>query len=128
MELLFDNPLYPTTGDHSVTTANDTVETTIFTATPVYGGRIVVELDLQTLVTAGEGGTITTKLKHMIDDATLRIIDEDEFVVGVDTVMPRLEGAFSNVTASNCQVTIQCSDNVTETRVVPWMRLEAIGL
>ena len=128
MELLFENSLYVTTGDHSVTTANDKVETTVFTATPVYGGRIVVQLDLAALVTAGEGGVITTRLYHMIDAETLRIIDEDEFVVGVDTVMPRVDGSFSNLTASNCRVTIQCSDDVTETRTVPWMRLEAIGL
>jgi hypothetical protein len=128
MELLFDNSLYISTGDHSVTTANDTSETTIFTATPVYGGRIVVELDLATLVAAGEGGIITTRMYHMIDEENLRIVDEDEFVIGEDTVMPRVEGSFSNTTASNCRVTIQCSDDVSETRVVPWMRLEAIGL
>lgn len=126
MELLFDNSLYITTGDHSVTLANDTVETTVFTGTPVYGGEITVQLDVQELVTAGEGGTITFKLKHMIDEATLRIIDEDEFVVGVDTVMPQLKGDFSNLTASNCRVTIQCSDVVTATRTVPWMRFEKI--
>ena len=126
MELLFPISLYITTGDHSVTTANDKTETAVFTCTPVYGGQITVELDLQALVTAGEGGVITTKLKHMIDDTTLRIIDEDEFVIGVDTVMPSLSGYFSNLTASNCSVTIQCSDDVTVTRVVPWMRLELI--
>jgi len=128
MELLFDNSLYITTGDHSVTTANDTLETTIFTATPVYGGRIVVELSVATLVAAAEGGVITTRLYHMIDEENLELIDEDEFVVGVDTITPRVEGSFSNTTASNCRVTIQCSDDVTTTRVVPWMRLEATGL
>ena len=128
MELLFDNPLVVTTGTHTVTTANDTVETTVFTCTPIHGGKIVVQLDYATLIAAGEGGVITAKLKHMIDAATLRIIDEDEFVIGVDTVMPQLIGHFSNLTASNCSVTIQCSDVVTTDRAVPYMRLEAIGL
>ena len=111
---------YVTTGSHDVTTVNDTTETEVLSMTAHRTGELAVELDLAALVTAAEGGTVSCRLKHKIDETTVRTIDICEFIVGTDEVHPTLTGWIDHQVATSVQMTIQCSSDVTGTRAVSY--------
>ena len=118
---------YTTTGTHTVELADGVAETVVtglsaYTAHRV--GEIAIQLDLATLVTAGEGGTVQVRLYHKIDDLNFAEIDVADFIIGADEVMPTVTGKVDK-TASAVKVTIQCSVAVTGDRAVPYMIVEA---
>ena len=115
-----------TDGTHAITNAHGIAETRVKLFTAHRTGELAVELDLNTLVAAGEGGTVTVRLKHMIDNATVRTIDIAQFIVGVDEVHPTVKGWADSANADGVEVTIQCSVAVpTVNRDVPYKILEA---
>jgi hypothetical protein len=114
-----------TDGTHTITVAHGVAEQIVATFTANRTGKLAVELDLNTLVVAVEGGTVTVRLKHMIDNATRRTIDLAQFIVGTDEVHPTLEGWVDAGNANGVQVTIQCSVAVTMNRDIPYKILEA---
>lgn len=114
-----------TDSTHSIEVAHAAAEQSIATFTPNRTGKAAIEFDLNTLIAAGEGGTVTVRLKHMIDNATRRIIDKVDFVVGVDEVHCTLEGWLDANNANGAEITIQCSVAVTATRVIPYKIVEA---
>lgn len=121
-EILDDNI---TDGTHSVQVAHGIIETPIAAFTPNRNGKAGVEFDLTTLIDAVEGGTITVRLKHQIDNGTLRTIDKQTFVIGVDEVHPTVEGWLDANNPNGAQITIQCSVPVTAPRSIPWKIVEA---
>ena len=116
---------YVTTGSHTITTVNDTNDTEVVALTAHRTGELAVELDLNALVAAAEGGTVSCRLKHKIDESTVRIIDLCEFIIGTDTVHPTLVGWVDHQVATSVQVTIQCSSGVTVDRAIPFKVIEA---
>ena len=117
---------YVTTGSHTITDSNDTVETEVVALTAHRTGELAVELDLNSLIAIPEGGTITCRLKHKIL-SELCTIDICEFIIGTDEVHPTLTGWIDHQVADSVQVTIQCSSNITggQTRAIPYKVIEA---
>jgi hypothetical protein len=111
-------PSTPSILTHTVTNAHGTAEQTISTVTPVSTGKILVQVDLATLVAATEGGTVTVRLKSMIDGSTLRTIDRATFAVASDEIHPSVSGMVTT-TSNSVTVTIQCSSAATANRAVP---------
>ena len=72
-------------------------------------------LDVQALVTANEGGTLTIRAYNKIDETNYKVIAKATFVVGVDTVFPSFEIIRVN---HNTKFTLQCSVAVTVTRTI----------
>ena len=114
---------YVTTADYA--TLNDTSENEVLAFTAHRTGELAFELDLSALVTAAEGGTVSCRLKHKIDETTVRIIDLCEFIVGTDTVHPTLTGWVDHQVADSVQVTMQCLIAPTAGRVIPYKVIEA---
>jgi len=108
----------PTKGSHDVTTANDKTETDVVDLVRTGAWSLSIYLDLATLVTAVEGGTVTVRYYSKIDGNNYAQIGKSVFVVGTDTVMPSCE-----VTKGyhGFKATIQCSTDVTVTRAVPYV-------
>jgi hypothetical protein len=104
-----------TAATHDVTTVNDTTETQVFEITDTTIYALSVYFDLNALVAAAEGGTVTLRLYNKIDAATYREIAKVEFIVGTERTHPSFEAAMIN---HNAKVTIQCSTNVTATRTI----------
>jgi len=111
--------------DASFTTVNDVAEHTVVTFTAHRTGELAVQLDLDELITAVEGGTVTVRLKHMINNVTRRTIDKATFIVGVDEVHPSVQGWVDKNNANGVEVTIQCSVAPTAGRSVPYKVMEA---
>ena len=122
IQSLIDDDVPTTT--HIITVAHGTNETPVLTFTANRVGRIAVELDLNELVAAAEGGTGTVRLKHAIDDTTPRTIDIAQFIVGVDEVHPTVSG-WVDTTASGVEVTIELTAAVTLPRTIPYKIIEA---
>ena len=114
-----------TDSTHSVEVAHGVAETSIATFTPHRNGKTGVEFDLSTLIAAGEGGTVTVRLKHMIDNVTVKTIDKQTFVIGVDEVHPTVEGWLDANNTNGAEITIQCSVAVTGPRSVAYKIVEA---
>ena len=100
---------------HNITTANDKSETDVveISKTNIYG--LSIFLDLNALVAAVEGGTVTVKLYNKVDETNYRCICKVTFVVGTDVEHPNFEAKMLN---HNSKVTIQCSADVTTTRQI----------
>ena len=114
---------YVTTGTYE--TENDTNENIAIAAfTPHRTGELAVTLKLNPLITAAEGGTVTARLKSMID-GDLIIVDICEFIVGTDEVHPTLTGWVDHQVASSVQVTLQCSSAPTAGREIHYKVIEA---
>jgi hypothetical protein len=116
---------YVTTDDYSTlanTSENDIISGGL---TPHRTGELAVELDLNALIAVPEGGTVTCRLKHKIDETTLRTIDICEFIVGTDEIHPTLTGWVDHQVATSVQVSIQCSIAPTAGRVIPYKIIEA---
>jgi len=112
-----------TSASHTITNAHGTNETTIATISPSRTGEFEFQLDVAAPETAGEGGTITIRLKHKIDAATERIIDIATYLVGTDEIHPSIH-AMVKEGASLVVVTVQCSVAVTGDRACPYMYLQ----
>jgi hypothetical protein len=104
-------------GSHSVTTSNDKTETLVFEVTKIDNYRISAYFDVNALVAAVEGGTVTFRYYNKIDETTYRLIGSSVFIVGTDVVHPSIEAVQIH---HNFKVTIQCSTDVTTTRAVPY--------
>ena len=106
-----------------MTNGHGTAEQTIATVTPISTGKIVFQLDLATLVAASEGGTVTVRLKSMIDGSNLRTIDRATMAVASDEIHPSVSGMVTT-TSSSVQLTVQCSSAATANRSVPYKKFE----
>uniref|UniRef100_A0A6M3IXK1 Uncharacterized protein n=1 Tax=viral metagenome TaxID=1070528 RepID=A0A6M3IXK1_9ZZZZ len=113
-----------TASTHNVEVADGTTEVTVANYTPTKMGQIAAQLDLATLVTAGEGGNVIVRLKFMIDGTNLRIIDRADFTVGTDEVHPTVSGFVVEGT-NYVQVTVQANSAVTAQRAVPYRIIES---
>lgn len=104
-----------TAGTHDITTVNDKTETDVVevTATTRYG--LSCYFDLNALVSAAEGGTVTLRMYNKIDETNYREIAKATFVVGTTTTHPNFEAIRLN---HNTKFTIQCSTDVTVTRTI----------
>jgi hypothetical protein len=114
-----------TNGTHNVEVAHGNTEQTVVIFKAHRTGELAVQLDLNALVVAVEGGTVTVRLKHMIDNTTRRIIDRATFIVGTDEIHPTVSGWVDAANANGVEVTIRCSSAVTATRVIPYKIMEA---
>ena len=110
-------PSADTASTHGITTANDLTETDIITTAKTTRYSVSIYIDVQELITAAEGGTVTFKMYNKIDEATYRIMAKVDFVVGTDVVHPSFEAAMIN---HNVKVTVQCSTDVTATRTLKY--------
>ena len=116
-------PATPAVATHTVTNGHGTAEQTIATVTPISTGKIVFQLDLATLVAASEGGTVTVRLKSMIDGSNLRTIDRATMAVASDEIHPSVSGMVTT-TSSSVQLTVQCSSAATANRSVLYKKFE----
>ena len=100
---------------HDLTTANDKAETEVteLSKTGIY--QLSVYFDLDSLVTADEGGTVTFRLYGKIDGTNYSDIPSvvTEFVVGIDNEYPSIE---INLLHGYSKITVQCSEDVSATR------------
>jgi hypothetical protein len=126
LESMFGSLSAAITGTHTITVAHGTIEQTIVTLTPTRNLAFAAYFDVNTLVTAGEGGTLTFRLKLQIDGVTLRTIDLSSFVVGTDEIHPSVSG-FSDIGANTISLTVQCSIAVSANRTVPYRILGGIS-
>lgn len=104
-----------TAGTHDITTANDKIETDVVEITDTTKYGLSMYFDLNTLVAAGEGGTVTIRMKNKIDESTYREVGKATFIVGSTTTHPSFEVMRIN---HNVKFTIQCSTDVTVTRQI----------
>jgi len=119
LEAAFGSLSAAITGTHTITAAHGTVEQTVVTLTPTRNLPFAAFFDVNTLIVAGEGGTLTFRLKLQIDGANLRTIDLSSFVVGTDEIHPSVSG-FSDIGANTLRLTVQCSIAVSVNRSVPY--------
>lgn len=113
-----------TSSPFTLTAAMTTVEQTITDITPIRHGRIAVQIDVNTLVAAVEGGTVVFRLKSKIDGATLREIDSATFLVGTDLTHPTVSGwVFEGATTA--RLTVQANSAVSVDRALPFRIIEA---
>lgn len=112
------------TATHNIEVAHATAEQTVSDITPIRHGRIAVEFDVNTLVAAGEGGTVIVRLKSMIDGANLRTISRADFIVGTDDAHPTVDG-WVYEGASTARVTIQVNSAVGAQRAIQWRIIES---
>jgi len=107
------------TGTHTMTTTTDTVETQIFEVAKFGTYALSVLLDLDTLETAVEGGTVTIKLYNKIDAANYsdKPIARIDHVIGGTLEYPSFEAVRLGYYS---KVTIQCSGNVSVSRAIPY--------
>jgi len=111
------------TGTHNVEVAHGTGEELVATLSPSKNGKLAVIFDVDTLETAGEGGTVTLRYKLKVDGSNFRTIDTATYIVGTDEMHPLTEEvAFKGTDMA--QVTIQCSSAVTAQRAVPYRVVE----
>ena len=104
-----------TAGTHDITTGNDKVETDVVEITDTTKYGLSMYFDLSTLVTAGEGGTVTIRMKNKIDESTYRQIGSATFIVGSTLTYPNFS---ENRLNHNVKFTIECSTDVTVTRQI----------
>ena len=104
-----------TAGTHDITTANDKVETDVVEISDTTRYGLSIYFDLNALVAAVEGGTVTIKMYNKIDESTYREVGEAIFIVGTTTTHPNFEIMRIN---HNVKFTIQCSTDVTVTRTI----------
>ena len=110
----------------TLTAAMTTVEQTVVNYTPTKMGRIAALFDLQTLVNDAYVGTITVRLKYMVDGVTLRTTDRADYLVGTDDVMPTVSG-FVTEGASFVRLTIQANVAVDDApaKTIPFRIIES---
>lgn len=118
----FHFPVYgspKTSATYSITTANDKTETQMFEIAQAGTYALSIMVDLDTLETAAEGGTVTFKLYNKIDGSNYsdRPSVKIDYIVGTSTEYPSIEalrlGQYS-------KLTIQCSTDVTTTRIISY--------
>ncbi|MBI2020071.1 hypothetical protein HYS94_01490, partial [Candidatus Daviesbacteria bacterium] len=113
------------TGTFTQTAAMGTTVNTVTEISPIRHGQIAVELDINTLIAAAEGGTVIVRLLNMIDGATLRIIDRVDFTIGgANEVHPTVRGWVQEGTTT-ARITIQLNSAVTVNRDIPWRIIES---
>jgi hypothetical protein len=102
---------------HNITTANDKTETDMFEITKTTRYAVSIYIDVQELIAAAEGGTVTFKMYNKIDETNYRPVSKADFLVGKDVVHPSFEAQMIN---HNVKVTVQCSADVTATRTLKY--------
>jgi hypothetical protein len=102
--------LTPTTASHDVTTVNDQAETDVFSIARTGAWKLSCYLDLATLVTAVEGGTVTVRYYMKVDGTNYAKIGESVFIVGTTTIMPSCEIIMGR---HGFKATIQCSTSTS---------------
>lgn len=105
---------------HDITTANDKAETQVLEISDAGSYGLAIYVDLSTLVTAVEGGTVTLKLYNKVDEANYREVSKAQFIIGSDTTHPSFE---VNMLHHHTKMTIQCSNDVTATRSISYSYL-----
>ena len=106
-----------TAGSHGITTLTDLVETDMIVIAKTTRYAVSIYIDVQELIAAVEGGTVTFKMYDKIDEVNYRIVAKVDFIVGTDVVHPSFEASMIN---HNVKVTVQCSTDVTATRTLPY--------
>lgn len=109
-----------TSATFTQTNAMGTTENDIATISKINRYKVSVYLDLNTLVAAAEGGTVTVRFYNRIDEATFRIVALATFVVGTTTVHPSVE---VNMIKDQTKFSIQCSSAVSVNRAIPYYYL-----
>ena len=104
-----------TAGTHDITTANDKTETDVVEIPDTTRYGLSIYFDLSTLVTAGEGGTVTIKMYNKVDESTYRQIGSATFIVGSTLTHPNFSEDRLN---HNVKFTVECSTDVTVTRQI----------
>lgn len=110
---------------HSITTANDTVETTIFEETETGIYALSVYIDLVTLETAAEGGVVTVRLYNRVNGSSYTVwpVARVDYTVGDEVEMISME---ANMLHGPSKVTVVCSTNVSSTRLLYYRRIKRI--
>jgi len=111
------------TATHNVEVADGTSEVSVATFSPSKNGEFAVQFDVSALETAGEGGTVTIRLKSKLDGTNLRTLDKSSYIVGTDEMMPAVKDTVFKGT-DVVEATIQCSSAVTLQRAVPYRVIE----
>jgi len=111
------------TATHNIEVADGTSEVSVATFSPSKNGKFAVQFDVSAIETAGEGGTVTLRLKSKLDGTNLRTIDKSSYIVGTDEMMPGVEDTVFKGT-DIVEATIQCSSAVTLQRAVPYRVIE----
>jgi hypothetical protein len=110
---------------HTITTVNDKTETQMFEITETNVYELSIYLDLDTLETAVEGGTVTTRLYAKVDGTNYadKPIAVSTYVVGTSTEYPSFE---VDKIYRNTKLTIQCSSDVSNNRVVAYQYFKRV--
>lgn len=111
------------TATHNIEVADGTSEVSVATFSPSKNGKFAVQFDVSALEDAGEGGTVTIRLKSKLDGTNLRTIDKSSCIVGTDEMMPGVEDTVFKGT-DIVEATIRCSSAVTAQRAVPYRVVE----
>ena len=103
---------------HEITTANDLSETTIEEINLGYEYDISMSFDLDALENNSEGGIITIRVYNKPNGSTYssKPVAELEYAVGFDDLYPAFSGEVHNI----CKVTIQCSEDISLNRNIPY--------
>jgi len=112
-----DPPAADTGANHTITVANDQVETEMFEVAKAGIYSLSIYIDVQTMITADEGGLLTFRLYNQIDATNYRCIDKAEFRVGTDDEHPTFE---LDMVHDYCKVMVICSTVVGGDRLVPY--------
>ena len=112
-------------GTYYIEVADGTTEQTVITISKAGSYSLSYYMDLNTLITNSEGGTVTSRLYNRIDGSNYRIIAEWDFAVGVNTEHPSVE---VNMLKGYSYLSIQLSSAVTAQRACPFkILIEDIG-
>ncbi len=114
----FTNPISAErTGTQTVTVAHGTTLQTVFEVTKTNNYQLSAYFDLNALVAAVEGGTVTIVYELRIDNTNYREIGRSSFIVGTTTTHPGVE---INQLHENFRVRMSMGTAVTADRAVPW--------
>lgn len=110
---------------HNITTANDKTETQVFEESENDTYQLAVMFDFDTLETSGEGGTVTLRMYNKVDGSNYPDIPNVilQYVIGSEVEYPSL---YARSVHGDCKVTIQCSTDVTDTRIVSYRKVKRL--
>ena len=110
-------------GSFIIMAVHGTVEQNMTSYSPIHNRRVGVHVDLSSLVASGEGGTVTVRFKHKVDDVNYVPVDIASFIVGVDELHPELD-AWGSSEDDAMLITIQLASAVTADRTVYYKIME----
>ncbi|MFA5307803.1 MAG: hypothetical protein WC365_10200, partial [Candidatus Babeliales bacterium] len=104
---------------HEITVAHDTDETQVLEVAKAGIYSLTLLFDLDVLVTAAEGTTVTVRVYNKIDGTNYsdKAFDKKVFTIATDTEYPFMEYRLLH---GYSKVTIQLGSAVTETRTIAY--------